>query len=463
MESFEIENNDTRNNRLLGRSIPNERVNSLSFLFGKNIVPFGCLGSIFALWLLLLTSDGKSNNSELIEGACQGIYNNLAHPPFIDMLIATSCPEGYDALSLGNWRGQNILCSNSEINTSATLPCWPIYIDPEPLIYSKWKGSYICAKPVSEIMYSPDLDACPSGHIMCHNKTICVSGDVCPITRIELSLNPLENTTTTGSVVTPFGNYLNYHKEEDKPPIGGLLLSLGQNTPCLDTNEYPLLKNSSSNKHPLSEHLEGCRKYGEYPGHQLVDVDAAQQAFATQPWSRRMFQLPEINEMLAGQNAYLSYVPRLELRDDFNCKSVNLESLVSMSKKLNTPIPSITINALLLFVSFIGMTVLAVKNLNSTGHTQKIILLAGCIVIGILASISWNNISSNLADIRAFATEVKVLSKYKCFLDLKPQRAIADVLAEFVLREGTCSKWFFMMVNCLFWSFAIVIGFCFNF
>ena len=456
MERFEVDYNDPESNhqpRQPLRRRLHEISTSLADFYAKRSIALSCMGSILVLWLFLLTADDKSSTSDLIEGACQGIYNNLGHPPFADILIAPSCPEDYEELSLGNWPAPNIICSNSEINASQSPRCWPIYLETQPLIYTKWKDSSICAKMISEYMNNTGPDECPPDYIRC-NK-ICIFNGLCPITSMEFSSYPLENTTTTSSVITPFGNYLNYRREQEKMPIGGLALSFGQNTPCLDIKEYPQLDNIPA----IKFQTDGCNKYGEFPGYQLLDADNAQKAFVTQPWSTRVVLLPELNEALANEKAYLSYVPRLELEDNANCTSVNFEGLIYVCKRLNTPLPSTAMFAMLILASFLGMAGVYFVNLDASERTQKIIVLTGCFLIGIFAGVGWHVISVELETLREYLTDIKMLSNLKCFVDPDPQQVITDVLSEFISREATQSKWFFMMIICLFWYCLIVASF----
>ena len=455
MERLIVEDYDAENRRLLERNGLDESPNSFSTLLYKRKLHLICIASILVFGLLICFSPNPSTDTDHLEGASQGIYNNVAHPPFIDMMIASSCSDGYRPLSLGNWPGTNMFCYNEGKFKTNTPKCSPLIQDIPPQTYTKWKGSSICAKTASSID-NKTTTTCPSGFIKC-NKAMCVAGDTCPITNIELSSSPLENTTTTGSVITPFGNYLNYRRDQGKSPIGGLFLSFGQNTPCLDTKEYPLNNNYRVIKYPA----EGCIRYGEFPGYQLVDQDTAYNAFATQTWSRLAMKLPEFNNTLASQQAYLSYVPRLELAEYSDCKSMNIKGLYDTSKRLNITLYSNGIILVLILVFFLVMLVLFFCNASSD-KTSKIILAAGCFIIGLLAGVGWIVLSSEVRSMRASITDIKTISNLNCFVSSQPQQVVTDILTVFTSRDNIVSKWLFLLINCFVWFFVFAIGSCFS-
>ena len=405
MQRFEVEENNKHSESLVERSDWKsnqasliDTVRYLLSLYSDREVTLcnlcGFIITIFIFWALILVKHMAAYDSTDVDGTCRGIYSNLGYFPFTDITMARICPDWFEELSLGQWAGTKPFCYGGH-TISTTTPrkhCFDWHESIDAQQYTIWKRSSICVKKVASV--TNNTKTCPSGYTRC-NKDLWVYGSLWPITYFEFSSTPSDRNETTGSSKTNFGVYLNFKREKQKLPVGVLRVSIGEDSPCLSMNEY----SNQIDYAAIKEKGFGCLKYGVFPNYQRLDNDSAEHMFALQPWSTKPMQLPEFNKTLAIQNAYLTYAPRLELKDDPYCKSVDLEWLVYGSGNLEASSSTTTI---FLWVIFLGLAYIAAKVISK----QQIILLLCMGAMGIILTVGTVTVSKQSTNARSVLADV---------------------------------------------------------
>ena len=419
----------------------------------------GYMITILLLWLIVLVKLFLSGNSELIEGACQGIYSNLKDHPFTDIVMADTCSDGYEELSLGYWPGAIAFCYDSGriiLNFDRTK-CLRVSQAVEGRQYDKWKGLSICVKRVTDIKnIAIEGTICPLEYTEC-SKGACVQGNICPITSVEFSMAPMDNTTTSGSFQTPFGPYLNFKREQGKLPIGSFRLSIGEDTPCLDLKEY----SKQTNYKAIKEKAYGCEEYGVLPNYKRIDLDEAISALAGQSWAAEVVKLPKFNDSLSLEKAYLTYAPRLELRDVAECRSANIEGLIAGGSNFtNSSLVTIVTLILVLIALLFGVFKFAKAGSSSKG---MLVFLRTCGIVGLIMLIAILVVSRDTRSLRADVSGVQMIQEYKCFVDPQAEKVIADFLSkhESILRIKL--MWILMFtLNFIWFVIGLLIDFSFQ-
>lgn len=465
MERLEVEDSNHEQNGLVEQSNPQNRLDKLREKLDpyspEQIFYFNCGGYMVCLLflvVLVVINFTSSHNFSDLDGATQGIYSNLGNFPFTDIILASVCPGGFEELQLGQWPGTNNICHSSGSDTFKTevkaKKCFNNYYESTPAQqFTKWKGSSICVKRVKSIRN--DTKYCPSGYTKCYSD-LCVSGSLCPITHLEFSDIPFDQTTTTGSVKTDFDSYLNFNRDQQKPPIGVLRVSMGTDSPCLDLNEYP-----TQIYYPaMKEKPNGCLNYGVFPSYRRIDTDTSVDLLSVQPWSTEVMRLPLLNKTLETQSAYLTYVPRLELKNNVYCKSLDLGGLVHGSSGLDSSSWEITMSLLVL----VGLVFILLRYYPMDTEKQKMTaLIIGWIATGIVFAFGTMVISGMTSQTRSFLAEVQEMTNKECLLDQNVQKALTDYISINGSITSMLKAWIIGTILNLIWFVVALLTFYLKF
>lgn len=470
MESFDVEGRNQRQEALVGsRNNQPGFINNLKEkldVYSPTAVSWSVICGYLATILLMIcvislmsawTTDDHLE-APIIDAACQGIYNNLAPLPFTDITLASTCPEEYEELELGQWPGTDGFCyiSNTTKRADQKGNCEDYFESIPAQHYTKWKGTSICVKRASKIIN--DTDSCPSNYTTC-NSHMCVYGSVCPITHLEFSATPFEQNETIGSANTSFGVYLNFKRDPQSTPIGLLQVSIGKDSPCLSVNEY----SSQVDHATIKVKGSGCPIYGAFPGYQRLDEDTAENMFSAQPFSAEVLRLPLFRKILQNQNAYLTYVPRLELKDESDCRSLDLEALVYGSTNLytssvQTRIIIFDMSLLLIYmVLFVVIFYVQWKRQEAeteAGKTRMIFFLICCGLAGIVITLGMVLISSKTSEARSVVDKIHDMVVKECFVQPGARKAVNDLYSINDSIPGIQTAW--VVTTCLGWIWLAI-------
>ena len=375
--------------------------------------------------MLIVTHSRVAVNMNIINGGLQGIYNSVGLSPITDVYLSLSCIAPYTPYSLGYWPGTIDFCYdfgflNNDYEFDCTTPFWAI----KGQNYTKWRPFQVCVLRANA--YYTNTNTCQPGFTLCY-AGLCVNGSKCPVTDAEISSSPTTYSDGSSTQIG-VGKYFNIRRQHNTLGIGTFSLNIGQNTSCLSTKEWPQQVNYPA----IAEKASGCNLYGRYPNTSLIDTQNALSAFQDQPWSFVAASLPNFTDTLSNQSAYLSYSPRLELRNTSYCKILRLDDILSANAKL-MPISNMTRNlskaiAVLLGAAFlVGFLGLCAYCCSGEGKDAPAILVHGLFLVigGLLIPAVILSIIENR---EIFQVMSSAESMTHCFVASGAQKVIEDFI-----------------------------------
>ena len=431
MSSFDI-SYDTARNPITG-TCDHESTSSRSKF--RRVAQYLCATWIlisFIQLIVLLVQFRFGKSGATIDGAIDGISNNLRALPFSDIVFpnnSTNCPSDYQAASLGKWPGTESFCDdpilNSEKKTGSNKnKCKKKISAKGSAFYHVWKSTSACIKPVNFL----NTSTCPSGYTKC-TVGVCVEGTDCPITQMKVQSTP-DNATGWLNTSFPDGKYLNFRKDEGVPPIVSLELDLGSPTPCVNVNELPIQKNYEA----ILISGYGCSTPGQFAGATTLDEDTAYNAFKSQSWASSVLSLPRFNETLQDQKAYLMAIPRIQLKDVSGCTDFNLHTLTAGGDGLSEA-DSLTTILTLLSLGFFGFAIMCLWVFFGHKHVLKRdwpFLLALCLfVVGlsVVAVLAPLNIKKNQESVLLYVADIERIENSQCFTETSLNAVMTQYLS----------------------------------
>ena len=425
MSTFEV-SYDTSRSRSTG-SYDDDDESSTPKL--KRMAPYLCATWILISLIFLIVLRVQFTNGANIDGAMEGIYKNLGAFPFSDIVFpdnATDCPSGYQAATLGKWPGTMPFCYDVDIIQTyfKENKCRKKYAGQNSSFYHVWKSTSACIKPVNFL----NTSTCPSGYTKC-TVGVCVEGTDCPITQMKVQSTP-ENGAGWLNTSFPDGKYLNFRKDEGVPPIVSLELDLGSPTPCVNIYELPIQKNYAA----IWRSGIGCLTPGQFAGTTILDEDTAYNAFKSQYWSYPVLSLPMFNDTLQNQKAYLTAIPRIQLKDASGCTNFNLQAFTAGGDGLYLA-DNLSAN-----LSFFSLLLVSVSVLMSAGyfwakHAEKnfvaLLFILTLLVIGlsIMAVVAPLNINKYKSSVVPYEADFASIEKSQCFTDASLNAVMTQYLS----------------------------------
>lgn len=310
-------------------------------------------------------------NLNEVSGVLDGIYTNLNNPYFTSITLATTCPDGSAATTLGRYSGTKGFCGDISLGQykSSKSDCsegqtYSAAIDAN--YFAAWKGYQVCISSVAGV----NSTVCPTNWKSC-GTGICVNSTICPVTQITIGA---QGDSTWTSVQIPDGRYINYKNQENVAPLTGLNIAINAEPACLSPYQYPKATN-----YPASiDQADGCTE-GEMPNVQKsIDSDSALTGFNYQPWASKYTALPSYTDIFNNENAYLEAYPRLTLNGYCTTMDISLFKIETNNfEKAKRVSAGFSITIVALFgVSLILIGILSIKGRHDSEHIKSAAVLA---------------------------------------------------------------------------------------
>lgn len=169
-------------------------------------------------------------------GVVWNIYASLQERPFIDLTVTLSkCPQNYETISFKPYIGVK---SSTEYFSRVT--------------HNKFMDHHWCGKRITNYTFNSHQMDCPIGHMRCDSGYCVGIDEMCPLTQINVSRNPLQITLS---------------RDDNHRPIIGIELHTMKH-PCSIVKEKPVFENGFLNKDDL-----GCLRLGDQFLEWIVEDD----------------------------------------------------------------------------------------------------------------------------------------------------------------------------------------------
>ena len=231
----------------------------------------------------------------------------------IEILNASSCPQGYVLANMGAWPGtipgcisynstppmiQSGVCDS--VNGSLTEQT----ISPlDSIILNKWKGHSFCVRLAQDYYFAPQ---CKAGYVQCSFGMCYNEKEFCPISNIFITNEdfiPDLATTKINMSINNNGEWLYYKNEFQAPPIVGIGHSFYR-VPCntynssLEMEDYPLIQNNGNR----------C----ETPQNSIIDIDIEKSFYSSNSLDWLYDKLPGYINTTSSRLVFLNQQSKIQ-------------------------------------------------------------------------------------------------------------------------------------------------------
>ena len=314
-----------------------------------------------------------------------------------------------------------------------------VITDQETDDFSNWKGMYLCVKRLPGFTNS---STCPSGS-MKYAPGICTTGTDCPITTLELSTSA---NTADGWTSVAFGDgrFFNYRQDINSQPIATFRVTIAGNgaKTCLSLLEYPIQNDYLFIIHKGND----CAEYGTLPGSSLLDTDSSAEAeFGYHPWGSDILALPSFASSLAGESAFLTVSPRLQLNS--NCYGIDMPGVYLASTSVQNTgsttlvfsVVAIIMTGLLFVISTLFMCCCRSEDVPWIARLVKslgICLTIFLTVLGIVLIPAAALTTKYDREISAYKDQLTLIHNNNCFVE----QSVGQILTDFSNAIMTASQ-----------------------
>ena len=174
----------------------------------------------------------KVANAGDVYGGALGIYKNLGDLPISAIMLASSCPAGYEPAKLGEFPGTKSFCyKDGAVDTRYDESCvWLTSAVPRQT-YISWKNATVCVKRITDVV---NATSCPQGYTQCTPGLCAVGG----ITELHFEDSARTDSGWYSVSYNDSNSYINYRKDVGVLPITLLDVVHGEATSCLNPLEY---------------------------------------------------------------------------------------------------------------------------------------------------------------------------------------------------------------------------------
>lgn len=403
---------------------------------------------------LLVTTILVGRSTIQSTGIMKYIETNIKTQLISDIQVVSStstCGEGYTSLNLAHWPGTQSGCyckgiifsdyiktgTCSTKKKESNLNCWSVD-SKNARDLTTFEGSAFCVKYLQNSTDYVYTSTCSSGYVSC-GPYLCVRDDLsCPISSVTYSSTEPSTLPENSTSITLNGGagYLILQNGYSSTPLlnlqvefnGAPCLSAAQN-PIKTTGEYyPLLKSKPT----------GCGTYGADTKSVLLTSESELDMYRENgvPVDSYLYLY---SQYLDGGVAQLYARPRIELKQNSYCNSLDASMLENATGGASGIITSVYVCAIIMLVAVLiaGIATVVVKakspektfSIDRIGRAMRwpsLLVVLGFLIINIVMTAL---ASSNTNKLQSQSAALQELSDANCFMDSAINQGATDFLS----------------------------------
>jgi len=370
-------------------------------------------------------------------GSLKYIGQNLNATPIQELRILPStsrCPNGFEQLTLGYYRGTEKGCCCPDIpllmqgscNRKSDCTDYPS-VDYQTI--KLWKSQKFCVKRTVNLTQAI---TCDEGFFQCYPGACIPSSLTCPLTKDDIAMvlasgyfDSTITTTTFKGKNTPGSTTL---------PLFTIETSL-YNTPCFDS--FALQSNPTY--YPLvSQKPSGCGRYSEDLNSFQIDSQTELKLYTQNNFNTALEALPLYSEFLQSGKALLVGRKKLEINVTEECMNMDPIAMLALSEKtysINSKISTSlkygayvhTMALMSCFIAFFFMkSGLKTRKEIFRKDIFQFLYIAFALIEVVIYLLLFLSVTSNTILIVTNSETIETLSELQCFIDIQTVEVLQD-------------------------------------